>query len=199
MGESPCHSRSWRHPESGRNRIINWKPTQTNVMKKRVFHPAAAKLSGRTREMTGLALRDFLRCGIAGWCLEILFTSVEAWMRGDPKLTGRTDRLIHVPYLWRRRLLPLIVKWCDRWLSGLPGFEKQMQIKCPWQLWSFAMVLSAWYLFTQGNTLQEPFLWAKASVHGIIPVPDHIGGVIRLAFIPFWFGTGLLFWKPVYP
>ena len=71
-------------------------------MKKRVFHPAAAKLSGRTREMTGLALRDFLRCGIAGWCLEILFTSVEAWMRGDPKLMG--DYVYyHVPYLWRRR------------------------------------------------------------------------------------------------
>ena len=99
-------------------------------MKKRVFHPAAAKLSGRTREMTGLALRDFLRCGIAGWCLEILFTSVEAWMRGDPKLMGTTS-IIMFPIYGAGALLPLIVKWCDRWLSGLPGFEKADADKMP--------------------------------------------------------------------
>ena len=99
-------------------------------MKKRVFHPAAAKLSDRTREMTGLALRDFLRCGIAGWCLEILFTSVEAWMRGDPKLMGTTS-IIMFPIYGAGALLPLIVKWCDRWLSGLPGFEKADADKMP--------------------------------------------------------------------
>ena len=92
-------------------------------MKKRVFHPAAAKLSGRTREMTGLALRDFLRCGIAGWCLEILFTSVEAGMRGDPKLMGTTS-VIMFPIYGAGALLPRIAKWCDWWLDESAGSEK---------------------------------------------------------------------------
>ena len=60
-------------------------------MKKSVMNPAAVNLYSRTRKMAGLALRDFLRCGMAGWCLEILFTSVEAGMRGDPKLRGTTS------------------------------------------------------------------------------------------------------------
>lgn len=68
-------------------------------------------------------LKDFFRCGIAGWCLEILFTSVEAWMRGDVKMMGTTS-VIMFPIYAAGAILPDIVKWCDRWLSGLPGFFK---------------------------------------------------------------------------
>ena len=162
-------------------------------MKKRVFHPAAAKLSGRTRKMAGLALRDFLRCGIAGWCLEILFTSVEAWMRGDPKLMGTTS-IIMFPIYGAGALLPLIVKWCDRWLSGLPGFEKADADKMPLAALKLRHGLICMVLIYTGEYIAGTFLMGK----GICPWdysqwPDHIGGVIRLAFIPFWFGTGLLF------
>ena len=162
-------------------------------MKKRVFHPAAAKLSDRTREMIGLALRDFLRCGIAGWCLEILFTSVEAWMRGDPKLMGTTS-IIMFPIYGAGALLPLIVKWCDRWLSGLPGFEKADADKMPLAALKLRHGLICMVLIYTGEYIAGTFLMGK----GICPWdysqwPDHIGGVIRLAFIPFWFGTGLLF------
>ena len=162
-------------------------------MKKRVFHPAAAKLSGRTREMTGLALRDFLRCGIAGWCLEILFTSVEAWMRGDPKLMGTTS-IIMFPIYGAGALLPLIVKWCDRWLSGLPRFEKADADKMPLAALNLRHGLICMVLIYTGEYIAGTFLMGK----GICPWdysqwPDHIGGVIRLAFIPIWFGKGLLF------
>ena len=68
-------------------------------------------------------LKDFFRCGIAGWCLEILFTSVEAWMRGDVKMMGTTS-VIMFPIYAAGAILPDIVKWCDRWLSGLPDFLK---------------------------------------------------------------------------
>ena len=60
-------------------------------------------------------LKDFFRCGIAGWCLEILFTSVEAWMRGDVKIMGTTS-VIMFPIYAAGAILPDIVKWCDRWL-----------------------------------------------------------------------------------
>ena len=67
--------------------------------------------------------KEFFRCGIAGWCLEILFTSVEAWMRGDVKMMGTTS-VIMFPIYAAGAILPDIVKWCDRWLSGLPDFFK---------------------------------------------------------------------------
>ena len=57
------------------------------------------------------------------WCLEILFTSVEAWMRGDVKMMGTTS-VIMFPIYAAGAILPDIVKWCDRWLSGLPDFLK---------------------------------------------------------------------------
>ena len=59
----------------------------------------------------------------SGWCLEILFTSVEAWMRGDVKMMGTTS-VIMFPIYAAGAILPDIVKWCDRWLSGLPDFLK---------------------------------------------------------------------------
>ena len=63
-------------------------------MKKRVFHPAAAKLSGRTREMTDLALRDFLRCGIAGWCLAVSYTHLDLKAHFRPEFLNRLDEMI---------------------------------------------------------------------------------------------------------
>jgi uncharacterized membrane protein len=49
-------------------------------------------------------------------------------------------------------------------------------------------------LIYTGEYIAGSFLMAK----GLCPWdysqwPDQIHGVIRLAFIPFWFGTGLLF------
>ena len=73
-------------------------------------------------------LKDFFRCGIAGWCLEILFTSVEAWMRGDVKIMGTTS-VIMFPIYAAGAILPDIVKWCDRWLSGLPGIIPSGRIR----------------------------------------------------------------------
>ena len=94
-------------------------------------------------------LKDFFRCGIAGWCLEILFTSVEAWMRGDVKMMGTTSV--------RHGLIYMVLIYTGEYIAGSFLMAKGL---CPWDY-------SQW--------------------------PDQIHGVIRLAFIPFWFGTGLLF------
>lgn len=167
--------------------------TQTMVMKRRMITPAAAKLYGRTRKMTGLALRDFLRCGMIGWCLEILFTSIEAGMRGDPKLMGTTS-IIMFPIYGAGALLPWIAKWCDRWLCGLPGFEKADVDKMSQTTLKFRHGLIYMVLIYTGEYLAGTFLMSR----GICPWdysqwPDHIDGVIRFAFIPFWFITGLIF------
>ena len=43
---------------------------------------------------------NFCKCGITGWCLEVLFTSAESIMRHDWRLMGRTS--FDVPHLRMR-------------------------------------------------------------------------------------------------
>lgn len=138
-------------------------------------------------------LKDFFRCGIAGWCLEILFTSVEAWMRGDVKMMGTTS-VIMFPIYAAGAILPDIVKWCDRWLSGLPDFLKADREEISPVALKLRHGLIYMVLIYTGEYIAGSILMAK----GLCPWdysqwPDQIHGVIRLAFIPFWFGTGLLF------
>ena len=35
--------------------------------------------------------KKFMLCGLTGWCMEILFTSFEAFLHGDARLLGRTS------------------------------------------------------------------------------------------------------------
>ena len=68
-------------------------------------------------------LINFCRCGIAGWCLEVMFTSVDSIMAGDWRLMGRTS-LIMFPIYGMGALLGPISGMMDSWLSDLPGFEE---------------------------------------------------------------------------
>ena len=66
---------------------------------------------------------NFCRCGIAGWCLEVMFTSVDSIMAGDWRLIGRTS-LIMFPIYGMGVLLPGITSFADRWLTGLCLFTQ---------------------------------------------------------------------------
>ena len=35
--------------------------------------------------------RNFFICGLAGWCMEIVFTSFGTFLHGDPRLLGHTS------------------------------------------------------------------------------------------------------------
>ena len=65
---------------------------------------------------------NFCRCGIAGWCLEVMFTSVDSIMAGDWRLIGRTSLIMFPIYGMGALLLP-ISRFIDSWLTGLPGLE----------------------------------------------------------------------------
>ena len=69
----------------------------------------------RWREIKKLA-EDFLKCGVAGWCLEVMFTAAESLARGDWKLMGRTS-LIMFPIYGMGALLGPIGKLTDRWIG----------------------------------------------------------------------------------
>lgn len=77
-------------------------------------------------------LINFCRCGIAGWCLEVMFTSVDSIMAGDWRLMGRTS-LIMFPIYGMGALLGPISGMMDSWLSDLPGFEEASRERIsPW-------------------------------------------------------------------
>ena len=80
-----------------------------------------SRKENRDNRMTEL-LMNFCRCGIAGWCLEVMFTSVDSIMAGDWTLMGQTSLLMFPIYGMGALLFP-ISRFIDSWLTGLPGFE----------------------------------------------------------------------------
>ena len=43
-------------------------------------------------------LKNFFKCGIAGWCLEVIFTSAESILARDWRLMGHTSLLMFPIY-----------------------------------------------------------------------------------------------------
>ena len=133
---------------------------------------------------------NFCRCGIAGWCLEVMFTSVDSIMAGDWRLIGR----IMFPIYGMGALLLPISRFIDSWLTGLPGLEDAGQDRLSrvgrsvrhgliyMVLIFIAEYITGIWLTSIGICPWDYSLW-----------PDNVGGVIRLKFAPLWFMTGLLF------
>lgn len=158
-------------------------------------------------------MQNFLKCGTVGWCLEILFTSVDSILSRDWRLMGRTS-LLMFPIYGLGALLGPIGRWIDRWLdegvwepgviaaSALLGFDKERKGAAGSHLLAdiplrdlalrhgmidMVLIFCAEYLFG---------FWMRRI--GICPWdysgrPTNVNGLIRLDFAPLWFGTGLLF------
>ena len=119
-------------------------------------------------------LNNFVRCGVLGWCLEIVFTAINKIRRRQFSLQGSTSvwmfpiygsaafltpimqHLKHRP-LFKRGLIYMSLIYLGEYLSGILLKRKNM---CPWD-----------YSHT----------------------PYHYQGVIRLDYAPLWFCSGLLF------
>ena len=130
-------------------------------------------------------VRNFTLCGLTGWGLEILLTSVEGFAAGDMKFMGKTS-IYMFPIYGMGILLGPIGKWVDSWI----GDRGQIAVKdriFRHGILDMVLIFSAEYL--TGTFLKSL---------GICPW-DYTGrmlsvdGVIRLDFALFWFMTGLLF------
>lgn len=124
--------------------------------------------------------KNFLKCGLAGWCMEILFTSLGALRRRDMTLKGFTSLWMFPLYGCAAILSPLgrLLQKKPFWLRGLTytgvifsmefltGSLLSRQKSCPWD-----------YAHSRWN----------------------IGRVIRLDFAPCWFLAGLLFERLLCP
>jgi len=127
---------------------------------------------------------NFIKCGITGWCLEVLFTSVESIMAHDWRLVGRTS-LLMFPIYGCGALLAPIGRMIDRWIGENPLSSADRMIRHG----MLYMVLIFVAEYVSG-------MWLRT--RGICPwdytgSQTSINGLIRLDFAPLWFGTGLLF------
>lgn len=125
-------------------------------------------------------LQNFLRCGLTGWCMEIIFTSLDSVRRRDLQLKGNTSiwmfpiygcaaffapvhRLLRKKPFWVRGLTYMSMIFSGEYISGRLLSKRGM---CPWDYGK-----SRW----------------------------SIQRVVRLDYAPFWFGAGLLFEKILPP
>lgn len=119
-------------------------------------------------------LRNFLTCGLTGWCMEIIFTALDALRHRDMTLKGITSLWMFPIYGSAALLTPVakLLKNRPAWLRGTAYM---------------GLIYSVEY--TAGRLLSR---------HGFCPWDYsrdryRINNVTRLDFAPFWFGAGLLF------
>lgn len=125
-------------------------------------------------------LRNFVKCGTVGWCMEITFTALDSLRRREFNLKGVTSlwmfpiygcaaflkpiaRLLHAAPTWFRGLSYMSLIFSAEYLSGTFLGKRGL---CPWD-----------YQHSRWN----------------------IKRYIRLDYAPFWFGAGLLFERVLIP
>lgn len=120
--------------------------------------------------------RLFLHCGIAGWCMEILFTACKSLQRHDFQLMGTTS-------VW---MFPIY--GCAAFLR--PLFRGTHKLRLPLRGCLYALLIFLGE-FTSGKLLAgkelEPWDYSRHRLR--------VGPHIRLDFFPNWFLAGLFYEK----
>lgn len=121
-----------------------------------------------------MLFQNFIKCGVIGWCMEIVFTAVGSLRRREMQLMGQTSLYMFPIY------------GCAALFQ--PAFFLVKKISLPFRALIYAMsIFTAEFL--SGTLL------AKRSVcpwnYGCHRW--HVNGLIRLDFLPFWSLAGLLY------
>ena len=118
--------------------------------------------------------KNFFICGLTGWCMEILFTSLKGLRRHDHKLLGQTS-------VW---MFPIY--GCAALIRPLYHLIGKLPTPVRGGIYS-AAILTGEYI--SGTILKKhdccPWDYSRARLN--------IRGVIRLDYAPLWMGAGLLF------
>lgn len=120
--------------------------------------------------------KNFIKCGIFGWCLEIIFTALHSLRRRDMQLKGTTSLYMFPIYGMASFLVPLF-----RLMKGKPVLVRGITYA--------GVILTGEYI--SGSLLTKKTL---------CPWDYHqskwnIKGIVRLDYLPFWTIAGLLFEK----
>lgn len=132
--------------------------------------------------------KNFLKCGVAGWCLEVMFTSLDSIFAGDWRLMGRTSLLMFPIYGMGAFLAP-VGRFVDWWVHDLPNGLRRFRPDRMLRHGFLYMVLIFTMEYVAGFWLRSLGMcpWDYSGRH------SNIDGLIRLDFAPLWFATGLLF------
>lgn len=119
-------------------------------------------------------VKNFLKCGLMGWCLEITFTAIHSLQKRDMRLMGQTS-LWMFPIYGSTCLLSPVFKRLKKFSPGMRG--------CIYALCIFAGE------YVTGRFLDKrrlcPWNYERSRWH--------IQKVVRLDYFPNWFLAGLLF------
>ena len=118
--------------------------------------------------------KNFFICGLAGWCMEILFTALNSFRRREMKLMGNTSLWMFPIYGMAALIGPLYSL-----IRRFPALLRSMIYSTGIFLFEF---LCGSFLKRQGAC---PWDYSKAK--------SNINGVIRLDYAPFWMAAGLIF------
>ncbi|MCD7746427.1 MAG: putative ABC transporter permease [Lachnospiraceae bacterium] len=118
----------------------------------------------------------FIRCGMYGWCMEVLWTGLHSLLRHDPKLMGFSSL----------RMFPIYGM-----ASLIRPFSVLLKRFSPFTRGLIYMVCIFAVEFGTGTYLKKhnrcPWDYSDS--------PYQVNGVIRLDYAPIWFLTGLFFEK----
>lgn len=121
-----------------------------------------------------IRMNTFFKCGIAGWCMEVLWTGMLSCWKRDKKMVGNTSILMFPIYGMMAFLKPVAKVMKDKNIFIRGGI--------------YALCIYMGEFFT-GSILKKrnmcPWDYSDSKYN--------IKGIIRLDFLPAWFGAGLLF------
>ena len=118
--------------------------------------------------------KNFILCGVLGWCMEIIFTATHCLVSRDQKLMGHTSLWMFPIYGLASCIYPL-----NRLLKGFP-------------VWLRGMLYSGGILSVEyaSGMLLRRFSCCPWNYEG---ARYSVKGVIRLDYAPFWAVAGLIF------
>ena len=125
-------------------------------------------------------INNFIKCGLIGWCMEIIFTAMNALRRRDMTLKGNTSLWMFPIYGCAALLAPIsrMINRRPAWFRGLTYMSLIFSVE-----------------FLTGKLLSRRALcpWDYSRSRW------NVSRLIRLDFAPFWFGAGLLFERLLSP
>lgn len=118
--------------------------------------------------------KNFLKCGLTGWCMEILFTALGSLRKRDLSLKGGTSVWMFPIYGCAALLSPIsrLLGKRPAWLRGLTYM---------------GIIFSTEYLTGRLLSRRKLCPWDYGRSRW------HVNRVIRLDYAPYWFAAGLLF------
>lgn len=117
---------------------------------------------------------NFIKCGLIGWCMEILFTALDSLRRRDMRLVGTTSVWMFPIYGCAAFLDPVcrLLKHRPAWFRGITYMSLIFSTE-----------------FITGRLLDKhsfcPWNYGRSRWN--------VGRMIRLDYAPLWFAAGLLF------